>query len=64
MGSTAGIQSEFRTEQTVFTVVNCTVVGLSVFYSLVVACSLILLQLRLLGRSVECILHLRFKLEC
>ena len=47
--------------QTVFAVVNCAVVGLSVFYSLVLMCSLTFLQLWLLGHKVECILHLHFK---
>jgi len=49
--------------QTVFAVVNCAVVGLSVFYSLVLTCSLIFLQLWFFVRNVECILHLHFKLE-
>jgi len=51
--------------QTVFAVVNCAVLGLSlsVFYSSVLTCNLIFLQLWLLGRSFECILHLHFKLE-
>ena len=44
--------------QTVSVVVICAVVGLSVFYCLVLTCSLIFLQLSSLGRSVECILHL------
>jgi len=47
----------------VFAVANCAVVGLSVFYSLVLTCSLMLLQLWLLFRSFECILHLHFKLK-
>jgi len=49
--------------QTVFAVVNCAVVGLSVFCSLVLTFSLIFLQLWLLGHSVECILHLYRQLE-
>jgi len=49
--------------ETVFAVVNCAVLGLSVFDSLVLTWSLIILQLCLLGRSVECILHLRFKFK-
>jgi len=49
--------------QTVFAVLNGAVVGLSVFYSLVSTCRLIFLQFWLLGRGVECILHLHFKLE-
>jgi len=41
--------------ETVFAVVNCAVVGLSVFYSLVLTRSLMFLQLWLLGHSDECI---------
>ena len=46
-----------------FAVAKCAVVGLSVFYCLVLTCNLIVLLLWLLGRSVECILHLYFNLE-
>ena len=48
--------------QTVFAVANCAVVGLSVFYFSVLTCSLIFLQLWVLGGNFECILHLHFKL--
>ena len=39
--------------QTVFAVVQCAVAELNVFLSSVLTCSLIFLQLSLLGRSVE-----------
>ena len=44
LGSTARIQRDIRLE-TVFAVVNFAVVALNVFYSLVLACNLIFLQL-------------------
>jgi len=55
--------SKRHSMQIVFAVENCAVVGLTVFYSLTLTCRLMFLQLWLLGRSVECILHLHFKLE-